>query len=186
MAMTEEEKKKKEENRKKILFALAILLGGMTPEEIGDAAEFEDLPEDVVKQAVVDFKKNEDVLVELLEEENLEQPVIQAAMAEVGKSSGNVVYVIANPGDGKTCRHCREWIGRKVSDGDPRYPSMKDWMDSGALHPNCRCSLHAVDEMDDVQQNAKDYLKRKQKRLKDQIDYSLSFNSGSVEGLVFN
>lgn len=185
MAVTEKENIE-DENRRKILFALAILLGDMTPEEIGSVSEWGDLSETRKKQAVIDYKKNQEILDPLLDQEGLEQPQIQSAMSSVGKSTGFEVYVIENPGDGKTCDHCRKWIGKKVSDNGGKYPTIKEWMDSGGLHPNCRCSLHAVREIDEVDQKAKEYLERKQKRLRDLIAYRNSINSSSELTLAIN
>lgn len=94
-------------------------------------------------------------------------------MSEIGKERGAKVFKILNPGDEKTCHKCAKWIGKKVSDEDPKYPTVQDWIDDGGLHPNCRCSLHPVEELEEIDAKAKDYLERKRKRLEE----AATFNS---------
>lgn len=107
-------------------------------------------------------------------------------MSDIGAKSGSEVFVIANPGDLKTCAKCREWIGKKVSDTDPRYPSIQDWIDGGGLHINCRCSLHSVQEAEAAVDKANDYLERKRRRLEELARWNMSFNTQATSTLVFN
>ena len=107
-------------------------------------------------------------------------------MSEIGKKSGSEVFVIANPGDLKTCERCRKWIGKKVSDTDKHYPSIQEWIDSGGLHINCRCSLHSIDEAEVAIEKANDYLERKRKRLEELAKWNMSFNTQALSNLVFN
>lgn len=111
---------------------------------------------------------------------------IQTKMSEIGKKSGSEVFIIANPGDLKTCEKCRKWIGKKVSDTDRRYPSIQEWIDNGGLHINCRCSLHSVQEAEVALEKANDYLERKRKRLEELANWNMSFNAQATSTLVFN
>lgn len=104
-------------------------------------------------------------------------------MAEIGSSKGYSVYKIENPGDDRTCPKCAAWIGKLVSDDDPKYPTIQDWTSAGGLHPNCRCSLHPVEEIAEIDEKAQDYLERKKKRLEEAAAF---FNCEPLNNLVFN
>lgn len=172
-------------NKIDILFSLAILLGGMSKSQISKAKTFEDVPKDIQQIALSLYAQNKDDLDTLALKEDLSQIDIQEKMADIGKKSGNEVFIIANPGDMKTCAKCREWIGKKVSDTDKHYPSIQEWIDGGGLHINCRCSLHSVQEAEVVIEKANAYLERKRKRL-EQLAAFNAFNSCSSKNLVFN
>lgn len=188
MAMTEEDKKKKKkkENKDQILLALAILLGGLSRAQISEADAFSDVPEQAQKTAIAEFAKNKDLLQPLVDSEKLSQVEVQQSMAEIGRARGSKVFVIENPGDGRTCDRCKVWIGKRVSDSDPSYPSVDDWMRSGGLHYGCRCSLHEVQEADLADKKAADYLQRKQKRIAEQIQWQSAYNATPLNDLVFN
>lgn len=173
-------------NKTDILFSLAILLGGMTKSQIAKAKTFEDIPKDVQNVALALYAQNKDQLDILASKEDLTQVDIQTKMQEIGKRSGSEVFVIANPGDLKTCERCRKWIGKKVSDTDSHYPSIQEWIDSGGLHINCRCSLHSVQEAEVAIEKANDYLERKRKRLEELAKWNMSFNTQASSTLVFN
>ena len=145
-------------NKLDILFSLAILLGGMSKSQIAKAKTFEDVPKDIQNIALALYAQYKDQLDLLASKEDLTQVDIQASMSEIGKKSGSEVFVIANPGDLKTCEKCRKWIGKKVSDTDRHYPSIQEWVNSGGLHINCRCSLHSVQEAEVALEKANDYL----------------------------
>ena len=173
-------------NKIDILFSLAILLGGMSKSQIAKAKTFEDLPKDIQNIALALYAQHKDDLDILASKEDLTQVDIQAKMSEIGKKSGSEVFVIANPGDIKTCERCRKWIGKKVSDTDRHYPSIQDWINSGGLHINCRCSLHSVQEAEVAIEKANDYLERKRKRLEELAKWNMSFNTQATSTLVFN
>lgn len=173
-------------NKLDILFSLAILLGGMSKSQIAKAKTFEDLPKDIQNIALALYAQNKDQLDILASKEDLTQVDIQTSMSEIGKRSGSEVFVIANPGDLKTCERCRKWIGKKVSDTDSHYPSIQEWISSGGLHINCRCSLHSVQEAEVAIEKANDYLERKRKRLEELAKWNMSFNTQATSTLVFN
>ena len=172
-------------NKLDILFSLAILLGGMSKSQIAKAKTFEGIPKDIQNIALALYAQNKDQLDILASKEDLTQVDIQTKMSEIGKRSGSEVFVIANPGDMKTCERCSKWIGKKVSDTDKHYPSIQEWIDSGGLHINCRCSLHSIGEAEVAIEKANDYLERKRKRL-EQLAAFKAFNSCDSENLVFN
>ena len=172
-------------NKLDILFSLALLLGKMTPKQIAKAKTFDDVPTDIQNVALALYAQHKDDLDLLASKEDLNQIEIQTKMSEIGKKSGSEVFVIANPGDLRTCEKCRKWIGKKVSDTDKHYPSIQEWMNSGGLHINCRCSLHSVDEAEIAIEKANDYLERKRKRLEELAAFK-AFNSCDSENLVFN
>ena len=174
------------QNKLDILFSLAILLGGMSKSQIAKAKTFEDIPKDIQNIALVLYAQYKDQLDLLASKEDLTQVDIQTSMSEIGKRSGSEVFVIANPGDLKTCERCRKWIGKKVSDTDRHYPSIQEWINSGGLHINCRCSLHSVQEAEVALEKANDYLERKRKRLEELAKWNMSFNTQAASTLVFN
>ena len=173
-------------NKLDILFSLAILLGGMSKSQIAKAKTFEDIPKDIQNIALALYAQHKDDLDILASKEDLTQVDIQTSMSEIGKKSGSEVFIIANPGDIKTCERCRKWIGKKVSDTDSHYPSIQDWINSGGLHINCRCSLHSVQEAEVAIEKANDYLERKRKRLEELKKWNMSFNTQASSTLVFN
>ena len=173
-------------NKLDILFSLAILLGGMSKSQIAKAKTFEDIPKDIQNIALALYAQHKDQLDILASKEDLTQVDIQTKMSEIGKRSGSEVFVIANPGDLKTCERCRKWIGKKVSDTDKHYPSIQEWIDSGGLHINCRCSLHSIGEAEVAIEKANDYLERKRKRLEELAKWNMSFNTQATSNLVFN
>ena len=173
-------------NKIDILFSLALLLGKMTPKQIAKAKTFDDVPTDIQNVALALYAQHKDDLDLLASKEDLSQVDIQTKMSEIGKKSGSEVFVIANPGDLKTCEKCRKWIGKKVSDTDRHYPSIKEWMDSGGLHINCRCSLHSVEEAEVAIEKANDYLERKKKRLEELAKWNAAFNTQATSQLIFN
>ena len=173
-------------NKLDILFSLAILLGGMSKSQIAKAKTFEDIPKDIQNIALALYAQHKDDLDILASKEDLTQVDIQNKMSEIGKRSGSEVFVIANPGDLKTCERCRKWIGKKVSDTDRHYPSIQEWINSGGLHINCRCSLHSVQEAEVALEKANDYLERKRKRLEELAKWNMSFNTQATSTLVFN
>ena len=173
-------------NKLDILFSLAILLGGMSKSQIAKAKTFEDVPKDIQNIALALYAQHKDDLDILASKEDLNQVDIQNKMSEIGKRSGSEVFVIANPGDLKTCERCRKWIGKKVSDTDRHYPSIQEWINSGGLHINCRCSLHSVQEAEVAIEKANDYLERKRKRLEELAKWNMSFNTQATSTLVFN
>ena len=98
----------------------------MSKSQIAKAKTFEDVPKDVQNIALALYAQYKDQLDLLASKEDLTQVDIQASMSEIGKRSGSEVFVIANPGDLKTCEKCRKWIGKKVSDTDSHYPSIQE------------------------------------------------------------
>ncbi len=80
------------------------------------------------------------------------------------------MFKILNPGDGRTCSKCRQWIGRTISDSDGTYD---EWMRSGSLHPNCRCSLIPVGEHGRVDRAAQDYMQRKAERIRELVKFKI-------------
>lgn len=147
--MTEEEKKKREEKKKQILLALAVLLAGLSDEQLAGAGDFDSLPVFAKKLAEDEFEKRGAEFEKILKNPESTNVDIQKTMAEIGKDQalefgGKAVFVVENPGDHRTCPKCAAWIGKKVSDQIGKYPSVYEWADSGALHPNCRCSLKLV------------------------------------------
>ena len=158
----------------------------MSKSQIAKAKTFEDVPTDIQNIALALYAQHKDDLDLLASKEDLTQVDIQTSMSEIGKRSGSEVFVIANPGDLKTCERCRKWIGKKVSDTDRHYPSIQEWINSGGLHINCRCSLHSVQEAEVALEKANDYLERKRKRLEELAKWNMSFNTQATSTLVFN
>ena len=93
------------------------------------------------------------------------------------------MFKILNPGDGRTCSRCRQWVGRTVSDADG---TLSEWRDlSGALHPNCRCSLIPLNELGRVNAEAQDYMTRKTQRIRELVKFKIAYHdSPTTEDVV--
>lgn len=174
-------------NKTNLLEALALLIGGATEEQISKMEKFSDLPEDVQEKAIIEYNKQGlDKLAK--SKKKLQQPDIQDAMSKIAKTKATAepqYFKVVNPGDGKTCESCKAWIGKTLSDEDPNYPSTKDFLKSGGMHPNCRCSLHLLEEVDEIQKKAQDYLERRRKREQELAAFE-AFNSTPIIEFVFN
>ena len=125
------------ENKKKMLFALAVGLGST-------AASYEELTADEIAEANKLYKtSNIEKKVETGApiDEHLVQALVVASLKDTTE-----YFKIVNPGDGKTCDACKEWIGQIVTvhGEDPRYRTVDDFIKSGGLHPNCRCTLQKI------------------------------------------
>ena len=125
------------ENKKKMLFALAVGLGST-------AASYEELTADEIVEANKLYKtSNLEKKVETSApiDEHLVQALVVASLKDTTE-----YFKIVNPGDGKTCDACKEWIGQIVTvhGEDPRYRTVDDFIKSGGLHTNCRCTLQKI------------------------------------------
>ena len=125
------------ENKKKMLFALAVGLGST-------AASYEELTADEIVEANKLYKtSNIEKKVETGApiDEHLVQALVVASLKDTTE-----YFTIVNPGDGKTCDACKEWIGQIVTvhGEDPRYRTVDDFIKSGGLHTNCRCTLQKI------------------------------------------
>ena len=125
------------ENKKKMLFALAVSLGST-------AASYEELTADEIAEANKLYKtSNLEKKVETGApvDEHLVQALVVASLKDTTE-----YFKIVNPGDGRTCDACKEWIGQIVTvhGEDPRYRTVDDFIKSGGLHTNCRCTLQKI------------------------------------------
>ena len=125
------------ENKKKMLFALAVGLGST-------AASYEELTADEIAEANKLYKtSNLEKKVETGApvDEHLVQALVVASLKDTTE-----YFKIVNPGDGRTCDACKEWIGQIVTvhGEDPRYRTVDDFIKSGGLHTNCRCTLQKI------------------------------------------
>ena len=125
------------ENKKKMLFALAVGLGST-------AASYEELTADEIAEANKLYKTSniqKKVETGAPIDEHLVQALVVASLKDTTE-----YFKIVNPGDGKTCDACKEWIGQIVTvhGEDPRYRTVDDFIKSGGLHTNCRCTLQKI------------------------------------------
>lgn len=123
-----------DEDKKKMLLALAVGVGST-------AKTYEELTEDEIREAVALYKaKGLDKRVEsgvtLTEQET--QALVATALMDTYE-----YFKVVNLDDERTCQACKEWIGRilTIHGEDPRYKTVDDFIRSGGLHPNCRCTL---------------------------------------------
>lgn len=158
--MTQQE----EDNKKKMLLALAIAAGS-------EAKSYEDLTEEEIKEAVKLYEtKGLESKVEKddpISEQDV-QSLIAAAMMDTTE-----YFKIINVGDEKTCNACKEWIGQIVTihGEDPRYKTVDDFIRSGGLHPNCRCTMQAMTQKPKMNMKDLNTLAMNSKELKDTVVY---------------
>ena len=59
------------------------------------------------------------------------------------------LFKVVGEEDEKTCPDCAEWQGKIVAGTeDGTHPTIEDFMNSKAFHPNCRCALRPIIEED--------------------------------------
>ena len=59
------------------------------------------------------------------------------------------LFKVVGEEDDKTCPDCAEWQGKIVAGTDDGiHPTIEDFMNSKAFHPNCRCALRPIIEED--------------------------------------
>lgn len=59
------------------------------------------------------------------------------------------LFKVVGEEDEKTCPDCAEWQGKIVAGTDDGiHPTIEDFMNSKAFHPNCRCALRPIIEED--------------------------------------
>lgn len=144
--MEEKDKNKiHEDNIKRLLFALAVMQGS-------EAENYDNLSEEDLNKAKKIFNKEKyNKKISKLEEETnkkfnttrLSEQQIQIETAKCGNNLNIEYYKIISPGDDKVCEACKKWINKIVSihGEDPRYETVDNFIKSGGLHVNCRCSL---------------------------------------------
>lgn len=125
------------ENKKKMLFALAVGLGST-------AASYEELTTDEIVEANKLYKTS-NIQKKVETGAPIDEHLVQALVVSAFKDTTEY-FKIVNPGDGKTCDACKEWIGQIVTvhGEDPRYRTVDDFIKSGGLHTNCRCTLQKI------------------------------------------
>lgn len=146
--MTQQE----EDNKKKMLLALAIAAGS-------DAKSYEELTEEEIKDSVKLYEtKGLESKVE--KDDPISEQDVQSLIATAMMDTTEYFKII-NVGDEKTCKSCREWIGQIVTvhGKDPRYKTVDDFIRSGGLHPNCRCTLQAIQNKNTLNFKCKDLTK---------------------------
>lgn len=134
----------REDNKKRMMLALAVMLGA-------DVSSYEQLADGEAskktKSAFEESKKlyEDRKLAEKIEvDDRVPEQEIQIQAAKAGfQDEGSEYFKIVNVGDERTCDACKQWIGEivSVSGNDPRYKTVDEFIKSGGLHPNCRCSL---------------------------------------------
>lgn len=150
--MTEEEKNQKRKNFERMMLAFAILLGmpHKTYEELADS----DID---VKKVVAETHKHPEILKIIQGNENLtDKQIRKAAVESFTKSDSksksesktsdkNISQYrkVDTVNDGKICQACKKWQDKiiDITGMDKNYPSLEDYIKSGAFHPNCRCIL---------------------------------------------
>lgn len=141
MAETDDKTKKKNKNVEKALLYIAVLLGY-------DFASFEELAKDkdALETATVKLHTNKSLLDKIQADSPISNIELNKEMAKTAIDDNQHLMRVTTVGDGKVCEMCGKWQGKIISiDGaDADYPSLDDYIKSGALHPNCRCSLQEL------------------------------------------
>lgn len=70
-------------------------------------------------------------------------------MKKVFRKAKVQLFKVVGEEDDKTCPDCAEWQGKIVAGTeDGIHPTIEDFMNSKAFHPNCRCALRPIIEED--------------------------------------
>lgn len=149
--MTEEEKNQKRKNFERMMLAFAILLG--MPHKTYDELSSNDID---VKKVVAEIHKYPEILKIIQSNENLTDKQIRKAAVESftkseskseskSKTSSKLSQYrkVNTVNDEKICQACKKWQDKiiDITGMDKNYPSLEDYIKSGAFHPNCRCIL---------------------------------------------
>lgn len=139
--MAEQKKSQRDKNFEKIALYIAILLG-MTHKTYEELAA---VPEDLDK-VVVKIHSDKDLLKKAMTDKRMPVKEMKAEAQEVVVPGIKYMRVVTS-GEASVCEHCRPWQNRilTVDGNDPRYPSIDDYIASGAFHVNCKCSLQELD-----------------------------------------
>jgi hypothetical protein len=136
--MAETNDKTKNKNVEKALLYIAALLGY-------DFATFEDLAKDKdsLETATAKLHTNKSLLDKIQSGSPISNVDLNKEMAKTAIDDNQQLMRVTTVGDGKVCEMCGKWQGKIICiDGAVKgYPSLDDYIKSGALHPNCRCSL---------------------------------------------
>lgn len=145
--MTDEDKKRNENFERALLF-LAVLMG-MTYKSYD---ELKQVPEDM-NRVIAELHTNPKLLKMTQIDDEVSDAKIEKESVETYKSnyqqvdSGyNNLMLVITKGDGKVCDACAKWNGKVICiDGrNGKYPTLREYMSSGAFHPGCRCALEPV------------------------------------------
>lgn len=136
--MAETDDKIKNKNVEKALLYIAALLGY-------DFATFEDLAkdQDALETATAKLHTNKSLLDKIQSGSPISNVDLNKEMAKTAIDDNQQLMRVTTVGDGKVCQMCGKWQGKIICIGGAvkGYPSLDDYIKSGALHPNCRCSL---------------------------------------------
>lgn len=89
------------------------------------------------------------------------------------------LFKVVGEEDDKTCPDCAEWQGKIVAGTeDGIHPTIQDFMDSKAFHPNCRCALRPIIEEEKVMK--KEAEKKKKKTLEEMAMNTANFEDEIV------
>lgn len=128
----------KKDNKKRMLAALAVYLG------MSNVADWDQLSDEAKAAARKEYEEQAGLKDWTERADRLPEKDIQIRIAETGLREGIKLYKIKGEDtDGHMCEKCKEWQGKIVSmaDNPLGYPLVEDFIDSGGLHINCRCSL---------------------------------------------
>ena len=88
------------------------------------------------------------------------------------------LFKVVGEEDEKTCPDCAEWQGKIIAGTeDGIHPTIDDFMNSKAFHPNCRCALRPIIEED---KKMKKEVKAKQKTLEEMAMNTANFEDEIV------
>ncbi len=152
--MAEEKTDYSKENKKRMLAALAVYLG------LSDTAEYGSLSDEAKKEARAAYEEQAGLKDWAERAERLPEKEIQVKIAQMGMKDGVKLYKIKGEySDGHMCPKCKEWQGKIVSmtDNPLGYPLVEDFINSGGLHINCRCSLQEL-STDEIPRKARAWL----------------------------
>lgn len=138
----DKDKTSKDKNFEKAALLIAVLLG-MTYKTYDElAANPDDLNDVVVK-----MHGSDGLMDKVMQDKEISDKSLEKMAIEATQPSSNLKRVKTS-GQANVCDSCRPWQGKIIClDGsDSRFPSLDDYINSGAFHPNCRCSLEELDE----------------------------------------
>lgn len=91
------------------------------------------------------------------------------------------LFKVVGEEDEKTCPDCAEWQGKIVAGTeDGIHPTIEDFMNSKAFHPNCRCALRPIIEEGNTLSIEDKKMKKEAKAKKKTLD-EMAMNTANFE-----
>lgn len=103
-------------------------------------------------------------------------------MKKIFRKAKVQLFKVVGEEDEKTCPDCAEWQGKIVAGTeDGIHPTIEDFMNSKAFHPNCRCALRPIIEEDNTLSIEDKKMKKEAEKKKKKTLEEMAMNTANFE-----